>query len=162
MKIEWDLSELTKFATELSNTTKFEREMKFAAKEIASVLLKKIKDLTPIGDTWELYNGWNGNTFAVKSVNGGFEVLLVNTDEKATWVNDGHRVRNSQEQVKNNTYLTVHRRVKVQAPYKWQKDKSNQYVFGHFFVERGILQLSNSKQVEQIIMKKLQKWWDSF
>ena len=157
MKIEWDFSEFERFADNLNNTVQFERQMKFAAKEIASVLLRMIKTFTPVGDTYQLVNGWNDNTFAVKAVNGGFEVLLINTDEKALWVNDGHRVRNR----KDGDYLKVHHRVKVPTAYQWQKDTSEWYVYGHFFVERGILQLKNTQQVEQIILRKLQKWWDS-
>ena len=157
MKVTWDFSEFEKFANSLEQTSKFEREMQFAAKELASVLLKNIKNLTPIGETYQLVSGWNGNNFAVKKVNDGYEVLLVNTDEKALWVNDGHRVKNR----KDGDYLEVHRRIKVPVAHKWQKDTSNMYVFGHFFVERGILQLTNTNQVAEIIMKKLQKWWDS-
>ena len=157
MKFEWDLSELTKFADNLSQTTKFEREIKFAAKEIASVLLKQIKALTPIGDTYQLVNGWNGNDFAVRQVDGGFEVLLINKDEKAIWVNDGHKVRNR----KDGDYLKVKHRVKVKSPHQWQNPVSDWYVFGHFFVERGILQLTNTSEIERIIMTKLQKWWES-
>ena len=157
MKVEWDFSELNRFARNLTNTSNFERQMKFAAKELAHELLRMIKNFTPVGDTYQLMNGWSGNAFAVKRVAEGFEVLIVNRDRKALWVNDGHRVRNQ----KNGPYLTVHRRIKVPTAYKWQKNTSNLYVFGHFFVERGILQLGNTTQVEDIITKKLQKWWDS-
>lgn len=156
MKIEWDVSELIDFANHLSDTSKFDREMRFAAKEIASVLLKAIKTFTPVGDTYQLVNGWNGNDFAIKVVDGGFEVLLVNTDEKALWVNDGHKAYNQF----GGPYPIRHR-VKVTSAHQWQKGNPSYYVFGHFFVERGILQLNNTKQVEQIIMNKLKKWWDS-
>ena len=157
MKVKWDFSEFNEFANNLKNFSRFERELQLAAKEIASVLLKMIKNFTPIGETYQLMSGWDGNTFAVRRVTNGFEVLLINKDEKALWVNDGHRVRNR----KDGEYLTVHHRIKVPTAYQWQKDASDKYVFGHFFVERGILQLNNTQQVEQIIMKKLQKWWDS-
>lgn len=157
MKVEWDFNELYNFAEHIGNTSKFEREMKYAVKEISAVLLKNIKNLTPIDKTWQLINGWNGNSFLVRQVDGGFEVELVNTTEYATWVNDGHRVRNQAD----GEYLQVHNRVKVPTAHKWQKPKNNYYVFGHFFVERGILQVSNTTQVEEIIAKKLQKWWDS-
>ena len=156
MKLEWDFSELTMFANNLTQMSKFEREMKFATKELASALLKRIKALTPIGDTYQLVNGWNGNNFAVKQVNDGFEVLLVNKDEKALWVNDGHKAYNQY----GGPY-PIKRRIKVTSPHQWQKGSPTYYVFGHFFVERGILQLENTSEVEQIIMKKLQKWWDS-
>ena len=157
MKLVWDLSELTKFSNNLSDVSKFEREMRFAAKSLAATLLKRVKNFTPIGNTYELVNGWNGNDFAVRKVSGGFEVLLVNRDEKASWVNDGHRVRNRAD----GEYLIVHNRIKVPTARQWQKNASNMYVFGHFFVEQGILQLNNSRQVEQIITQKLQKWWNS-
>lgn len=156
MKLEWDFSELTNFANNLSQVSKFEREMQYAAKELAAELLKRIKTLTPVGDTYQLVNGWNGNDFAVKKVDNGFEVLLVNTDEKALWVNDGHKAYNQY----GGPY-PIKRRIKVTSSHQWQKGDPTYYVFGHFFVERGILQLTNTTQVEQIILKKLQKWWDS-
>lgn len=157
MKIEWDFSEFEKFAEELQTLSKFEREMKRATKEIAAVLLNAIKTFTPTDETWQLITGWDGNDFLVREVDGGYEVELVNTTEYAAWVNDGHRVKNS----KDGDYLKVHNRVKVPVAYKWQSPKNSWYVFGHFFVERGILEVCNTKQVEEIIMKKLQKWWDS-
>lgn len=155
MKLQWDFKELNDFADKLTEISKLEKEMKRATQELARVLLNHIKTLTPIGDTYELVNGWNGNNFAVKQVNGGFEVLLVNTDEKASWVNDGHRVRNR----KGGPYLEVHNRIKVPHAYKWQRKATNMYVFGHFFVERGILHLSNTTQIESLIYKQLKRWW---
>ena len=156
MKIEWDFSELSKFADNLSNLNKFEREMKFATKEIASALLTTLKEFTPVGDTYQLVNGWNGNDLAVKQVEGGFEVLIVNADEKALWVNDGHKAYNQ-----FGGPYPIRNRVKVTSPHQWQKGDSTYYVFGHFFVERSILEIGNTNQIEEIIMKKLQKWWDS-
>ena len=138
----------------------FASSVKFATKEIASVLLKAIKSLTPIGETYQLINGWNGNDFAVRQVNNGFEVLLVNKDPKARWVNDGHRSFN-QFNVGTNEPYVVHTRKKVTSPYQWQLGDGTHWVYGHFFVERGILQVENTTQVEEIIMKKLQKWWES-
>lgn len=156
MKVEWDFKEFIDFKNELIKASKFERNMRFAAKEIASVLLKKIKTLTPVGDTYQLVAGWNGNDFAVKQVEDGFEVLLVNTTPYASDVNDGHTAHNQY----GGPY-EIRKRVKVTSPHQWQKGDATYYVFGHFFVERGILQLKNTQQVEQIIMNKLQKWWDS-
>ena len=156
MKIEWDFSELTEFAERLSNTSRLEREMRFAAKEIASTLLKRIKTLTPIGDTYQLVNGWNGNDFAVKKTGDGFEVLIVNRTPYALSVNDGHKAYNQY-----GGPWPIKKRIKVTSPHQWQEGDATYYVFGHFFVERGILQLENTRQVEEIIMRKLQKWWDS-
>ena len=43
MKFEFDCSELTNFANELKNTSKFDKSMKNTAKEISKVLLKRMK-----------------------------------------------------------------------------------------------------------------------
>lgn len=156
MKLEWDLHELTDFGADLKGFgSAFNPHIKQALQEIARALLKAIKSFTPVGDTYQLMSGWDGNDFAIKPVTNGYEVLLVNTDEKALWVNDGHKARNQY----GGPY-EIHHRVKVTSPYQWQKGDTSYYVFGHFFVERGILQLSNTQQIEQIIMKKLQKWWN--
>lgn len=157
MKLEWDFSELTEFANNLANVSKLDKAMQDAAKRLSKALLKWMKSYTPVGDTYELVNGWNGNNFAVKKVNNGFEVLIVNKDEKALWVNDGHRVRNR----KDGPYLKVHRRIQVPKAHQWQTDASDLYVFGHFFVERGILRMTENTEIESIIMQELQKWWDS-
>ena len=137
--------------------TVFKNVFKRITREIAKALLRRMKQYTPVGDTYELINGWNGNQFVVTERNGGYEVLIVNRDEKAIWVNDGHRVRNSKE----GNYLQVKHRVQVRSPHQWQNPVSDYYVFGHFFVERGIIQLKNTHEIEAIIMRELQKWWDS-
>ena len=168
MKVEWDFSELYEFADNLNDLSKFEREIKFAAKEISAVLLKMMKEFTPVDKSWQLINGWNGNSFLVKQVKGGFEVEIVNTTEYARAVNDGHKAYNQyggaykiKEFNPKGAWGKPEGRIKVTKAYSWQKGNPTYYVFGHFFVERGILKLSTTKQVEDIIMKKLQKWWDS-
>ena len=156
MRIEWDFSELTKFAAELENLGKFEQHMKNATKRLAKELLKWMKELTPV-DTHKLINGWDGNHFLVTKQGDTFEVLIVNKTPYALAVNDGHRVRNRSD----GEYLQVKRRIQVRSPYKWQSDVSDWYVYGHFFVERGILRLTNTQLIEQIILEELQKWWES-
>lgn len=156
MKLQWDLREFTKFADNLTNTAKFEKTAQKAAKALSKELLRQMKELTPV-EEGTLIKGWNGNNFAVTKKDGGFEVLIVNKTPYALAVNDGHRVRNR----KDGEYYQVKHRVKVTSPHKWQSPASDWYVFGHFFVERGILKLTETNQVEQIIMKELEKWWDS-
>lgn len=156
MKIQWDFHELNEFAKKL-NSSDLDKTFKRITQEIAKVLFRHIKGLTPIGKTGKLISGWDGNAFVVIPYGSGFKVEIVNKTEYATWVNDGHRVRNKPD----GEFLQVHRRVKVPTPHKWQKPVSDYYVFGHFFVERGILQLNNTKQIEEIIMRELQKWWMS-
>lgn len=155
MKIEWDFSELYAFANKLTDAN-LDETFKRITKQIAEVLLERIKGFTPIDETGKLIDGWNGNAFLVTEVEGGFEVEIVNKTEYAAWVNDGHRVRNR----KDGEYLRVRNRIKVPTAYKWQKPKNDYYVFGHFFVERGIVQLTESKEIESIIMKELQNWWE--
>ena len=41
---------------------------------------------------------------------------------------------------------------------EWYYEKS--WVKGRFFVEKGIASMTSSKEVEQIIMRELQKWWE--
>ena len=154
MKLEWDFSELLKFADNLQSAD-LENTFKRITKDISKALLKRMKALTPVGDTYELINGWNGNHFAVKEVADGYEVLIVNNDPKALWVNDGHKAYNQY----GGPYKIKHR-VKVPTPYKWQKGDATWYVFGHFFVERSIVQLKESKKIEDIILQELHKWWE--
>ena len=156
MKFEWDLSELVEFAERLEGSD-LENTFKRITKELSKALLKRMKALTPVGDTYELMNGWNGNHFVVTERDGGYEVLIVNKDPKALWVNDGHRVRNQ----KDGDYLKVKHRVQVRSPHQWQNPVNDWSVFGPFFVERGILQLPHTSEIEAIIMRELQKWWES-
>lgn len=155
MKIEFDFSELTDFATKLNNISLLEKNMKNATKRLAKALLRWMKELTPV-DSYELINGWEGNNFAVTKKGDVFEVLIVNKTPYALAVNDGHQVYNGQ----GGPYM-VKRRIQVRSPHQWQADASEWYVFGHFFVERGILRLASATEIENIIMQELQKWWDS-
>ena len=154
MKIEWDFSELYKFAENLGNSVRIEEAFKRITKDISKALLKRIKGLTPV-DEYELINGWDGNNFLVRSVDGGYEVSLINKKDYALYVNDGHRAFN-----KAGGPYPIKRRVQVRSPHQWQKGDATYYVFGHFFVERGIIQLKNTKEIESIIMRELQKWWE--
>lgn len=156
MKFEWDFSELTQFGNRLENLSTFNDSMENATKRLSKALLKWMKEFTPVED-YDLINGWNGNKFLVTKQQDGFEVLIVNKTPYALAVNDGHRVKNRAD----GEYLKVHHRIQVRTPHQWQENISEWFVFGHFFVERGILRLKDTKQIEQIIMQELKKWWDS-
>ena len=167
MGFEFDLSELTEFAEHLVNSD-LEATFERIAKEIAKALLARMKSLTPVGKTYDLINGWNGNRFKVTEVENGYEVLIMNKDPKAVWVNDGHQAYNQyggsyliHDKVTKGAFGKTMGRVQVRKPYQWQEGDHNYYVFGHFFVERGILQLSDTNEIELIIMRELQKWWGS-
>lgn len=155
MKPIWDFHEWTDFANNLKKGSLLEAHIKQASKDISKVLLKWIKTYTPV-ESSELIQGWDGNNFLVTKNGTGFEVLLVNRTPYALYVNDGHRSYNQ-----CGGPYKIKKRVKVKSPHQWQDGDPTWYVFGHFFVERGILQLSNTKQIESIIMRELRKWWDS-
>ena len=166
MNFEWDFDELFEFADRLSNISVFEKHMKQATKDISKALLKRMKSLTPVDD-YDLINGWNGNKFLVTEYDDGYEVLIVNTTPYAQHVNDGHRAFNQfggPYKIKpynpKGAFGKPEGRIQVRSPYKWQKGDATWYVFGHFFVERGIVQLKETKEIEGIILQQLEKWWE--
>lgn len=165
MNFEFDFSEIYEFADRLENFNQFEAHAKKAAKAISKALLSRMKALTPV-DEYNLINGWEGNNFLVTEVKNGFEVLIVNKNPYALPVNDGHKSYNQfggpykiHEEVTRNQFGKLQGRIQVRKPYKWQKDVSEWYVFGHFFVERGIVQLTDTKEIENILYRELDKWW---
>ena len=153
MKLDWDLTELTEFADRLSELPRFEKAMEKAAKEISKALLTWMKTYTPV-DTYELINGWNGNKFVVTKKDNGFEVLIVNKTPYALYVNDGHKSYNQ-----FGGPYKVKKRIQVRSPHQWQSGDPTYYVFGHFFVERGIIRLKKTEEVEKLIFEQLEKWW---
>lgn len=153
MKIEWDFSELYDFADKLADN-RIDETFKRITKDISKALLKRIRGLTPV-DEYELIRGWDNNKFIVREVENGYEVLLVNTVDYALSVNDGHRAFNQ-----HGGPHPIKRRVQVRSAHQWQQGDATYYVFGHFFVERGILQLNSTKEIESIIMRELQRWWE--
>ena len=152
MFFKWDTKELTNFANNLANLSKFETDIMNATKRLAKELLKDMKNFTPV-EEYELIRGWDGNDFAVRRTVEGFEVLIVNTTPYATSVNDGHMAYNQF----GGPYQIKHRR-KVIVPHKWQLGDGKFFVYGRFFVERGILKASETEQIERIVFDELQKW----
>lgn len=142
MKLQWDFSELTNFATRLNDTYGIETALMTATKEVAKVLHQYLLVQTPIktGNLRKMWSAGNNLKFTVTKVNGGFEVTFVNEARAnakngfmyGLAVNDGHKTPGG-----------------------------GGWVMGRFFVERAILQTASSTQIENIIMRELQKWWDS-
>lgn len=138
MKIEFDFSELTEFTNNLASEYAFDTTMMTITQKIAKILHSDLLLLTPV-DTGNLRKMWSAGDnlkFTVENVNDGYVVTLINaakTDKNFMYgkaVNDGHKTVNGG------------------------------WVMGKFFVEKAILKTSNSKQIESIIMKELQKWWE--
>ena len=139
MKAHWDLHEWTDFANELVN---FDKYAQLIAKEITKVLHEMLFQNTPV-KTGNLCAAWGGSenyAYTVKKVGTGYQVILKNNGandkgfQYGLSVNDGHKSFNQ-----------------YGGPYGW--------VQGRFFVEKSIIQTANSGQIEQIVMKQLQKWW---
>ena len=140
MKIEWDFHELTEFAKRLQDTHDLDTALMTVTKKIAQVLHKYLLIQTPVvtGNLRKMWSAGDNLMFLVEKVNDGFQVTLINeaqTDKGFRYglaVNDGHKTPGG-----------------------------GGWVMGRFFVERSILQTANSSQLEQIVMRELQKWWDS-
>ena len=151
MNFKWDLTELKEFAERLKSTEQFDSYLKQAAEKLAKVLLEMMKRHTPIGETRKLITGWQ-DAIIVEKVKNGCKVTLLNDCSYAKAVNDGHISKNQfggPYEVKN--------RIKVKQAKQWQLDPSKWYVFGHFFVEEGIVDVQD--EVEKIIYPYLEKWW---
>ena len=160
MKLVWDFSEFNEFAENLQNVSEFERFAKQATRELAKELHEMLFQITPV-KTGQLAAGWGGENYAytIESFKYGYRITLRNQVPYAHSVNDGHYSHNQFNAGEPTGYL-----VKNRTPKIYTIDGANQdetYVFGHFFVEKAIVEISESSALEQIIMKELQKWWDS-
>ena len=156
MKIEWDFSEFNKFADNLVGSD-LDNTFKRITKEISRALLKRIKGYTPVLD-YDLINAWDNQKFLVTETTDGYEVLLVNKTIYATWVNDGHRQRPGRFVP---GYWAGARRFVYVPNYPTGMFLRKSWVNGKFFVEKGIMSIENTSEIEQIIIRELQKWWDS-
>lgn len=164
MKLEWDFHEFSDFTARLNDIARLEDSCKVAAEEIAQKLLVMLRNNTPV-DSGKLVAGWDGQ-FKITKLKHGFKVTLYNRVEYARAVNDGHKAYNQyggpypiHDEVSIGPYGKLRGRIAVTSPKQWQQGDPTMYVFGHFFVENSILQLSNTKQIEQIVYKQLQQWW---
>ena len=163
IKVKWDFEELYNFGFHIGQIDVFESYLRTATQEIAKAFHTLLLNNTPVV-TGNLRKGWGGDNlkFEVVKMKSGFVVRFKNhaKTEKgypyAFDVNNGHRVKNS----RNGDYLEVKNRKKVKSPYPWQTDTSNKFVYGHFFVERSVAKLENSRVLEAIIYQELYKWWE--
>lgn len=140
MKVEFDFSEFHEFANRLQDTHNLDTALMTATQNIARVLHQHLLNQTPV-DTGNLRKMWSAGDnllFTVESVNNGFQVTFINTARAGhkygfmygIAVNDGHRT------------------------------PTGGWVMGRFFVEKSIIQTAESSQLETLIMKELDKWWE--
>lgn len=138
MRMEWDFSELTDFAEQLSDTHSLETAIMTAAKKLAQELHSALLTRTPV-KTGNLRAGWSRGTnlmFLVEDVGNGYEVTLSNSADNeghmyGVDVNDGHRSFNQ-----------------FGGPYG--------FVPGKLFVEKAVI--ATGAKCEEIIYHELEKW----
>lgn len=154
MRLKWDFQELYDFGERIGNFEKLEPYLKDATREIAKAFHDMLVYKTPV-KTGKLIAGWSSGdnlSYRVKEVKDGYEVEFTNDVEYALWVNDGHRVKNRAD----SPYYKVKRRT---VPY-YDGNNSDYFVYGHFFVEKSIVQLTDgSHQLDNLIYKELEKWF---
>jgi hypothetical protein len=141
MKLEVDFSEFYKFADNLKKTHSLETALMTATQNVARVFHENLKELTPVktGNLRKMWSAGDNLLFTVDRVQGGYEVTFINEARAnhkkgvmyGTLVNDGHHSVNGG------------------------------WVMGRFFVEDAITMTEKSSQLENLIMKELQKWWVS-
>lgn len=139
MQVTWDFKHFTNFGNKLVNTYDFETTMMTATQNVARVLHSYLLTNTPVdtGNLRKMWSAGNNLRFTVQKVGNGFQVTFINLAQRDTGfmygraVNDGHRT-----------------------------PSGNGWVMGRFFVERSIIQTSESGQLEKLIMNELRKWWD--
>jgi hypothetical protein len=155
MGVKYDFKELNKFLKRVSDPKRLDKRLTVATKNIAKVLHQHLVEQTPVktGNLKKMWSAGDNLKFTVNRTDTGYEVVLINAAEYASSVNDGHYSYN-QYNVGGKPYVVKNRTV----PYRHGgKDKT--FVFGRFFVEDSI-DLTYPK-VEEIVMKELDKWWDS-
>lgn len=142
MKVIWDFSEFTKFATNVADKSKFAPFAQRATKEIANALREALFQNTPVL-TGNLAASWGGEanySFTVKKFGYGYSVTLHN-----------HAVSNKSPKYPNFKYgLAVN---------DGHKTPSGGWVMGKFFVEKSVIQTAESTQLEAIVMRELENWW---
>lgn len=160
MKLKWDFHELYDFGKRISNVSKFEKACKDATRELAKVFHQMLISNTPLL-TGKLKSGWDGKNlqYKVKQTKDGFEVEFINDVPYAWYVNYGHYSYN-QFNVGGEPWV-VHNRIKVPKRSKYDDldIRENNYVFGHFFVEKSIVQLENSSELNKVLQIELEKWF---
>ena len=149
-----DMSAIERFQYALANDEQLENLMIKITHYCAKKLLDYLQIKTPVV-TGQLRSGWGGENLACKvhPVAGGYVVKFTNAVEYAKWVNDGHLVRNRAD---SPYFKVVHRTVEY-----YDGTMSPYYVYGHFFVEKSIFELTDGNfELDAIANRFLDQWWD--
>jgi hypothetical protein len=157
MKLKWDIHELINFGDRVSNSEHFGEYLGKATQEIAKKLHKMLISETPVdfGNLQAFWQTEENYSYLIIRKADGFEVTLINRALYATWVNDGHKQRPGR--FIPGYWIGNHFRYDPTANEGMVLRKP--WVQGKFFVENSILKVENSRAIERIIQKELQKWF---
>lgn len=147
MKIEFDFSELYKFADNLSDENLFDNALISATQLIAKVLHQNLLKFTPVktGRLRKMWDAGDNLLFTVEKVDNGFEVTLVN------------KARSGKDAVSGDESTGFMYGLAVEEGHKIA---TGGWVKGKFFVKDSVAKTAKSSELERIIMGELQKWWD--
>lgn len=157
MKAIWEIDDILQFGNRLSDYTNFKKNLGKATQEIAKLLHKMLIKNTPV-DFGTLQAFWETDenySYLVEQVENGFAVTLINRAMYAKWVNNGHRQRPGR--FIPGYWEGTHFRYDPTADGGMVLKKS--WVKGRFFVEKSILTLENTSELNKIIYKELKKWF---
>lgn len=157
MKAIWEIDDILKFGNRLSDYANFEKNLGKTTQEIAKLLHKMLIKNTPV-DFGTLQSFWKTDenySYLVERVENGFAVTLINRAMYAKWVNNGHRQRPGR--FIPGYWEGTHFRYDPNADGGMVLKKS--WVKGRFFVEKSILTLENTSELNKIIYKELKKWF---
>lgn len=152
MKVKFDFSELREFTETLGTKKNLDKYSKMALREITKEIVDCIKKYTPV-DSGVLLKGWDKRKISIVKQSNGYQVKLVNDVPYALAVNDGHYSHNQYNKGLE-PYVVQNRTV----PY-YAGCKDETFVYGHFFVEKGIAEYAPKGDLEKIVMRNLEKWW---
>ena len=142
MKVNWDFNEFTKFAESLQDFSKFDAFAQQITKEIAAILREALFQNTPVltGNLCASWGGEDNYSLTVKKLESGYKVTLKN-----------HAMNNKSSKYPNFKYgLAVN---------DGHRTPNGGWVMGRFFVEKSIIQTSESNALESVVMREIQKWW---
>lgn len=156
MRFELDFSEIEEFAKRLSDDEAFYEMLKDIVEQMVRDFHRILLMNTPVGETWELYEGWEDIEDVVSNitkVKGGYRVEITNYTPYASDVNYGHYVYNQYGgpwEIKEEHRTVVYK----------QGTKNKYFVYGHFFVEDSIEEYSGSRtSIRNAIKRELEDWW---
>lgn len=163
MKVKFNFEQVNDFAERVGNEAAQRKHYTRICKELMDELRQMIIDETPVrmgelGGT--LREGWktkNGKaSYLIRKNSKGYSVTIYNRVPYAYYVNYGHYSYNQVNVGSGNPYVVKNRTVLY---YDGNEDAT--FVYGHFFVEKAVLEMENNDAVMQKILDNgLKQWWD--